>query len=55
MNCALLHNIVTIYVRKNTILSIFFASLFQHGESEYNVQKKLGGDSDLTVRGEEVS
>ena len=26
----------------------------QHGESEFNVQKRLGGDSDLTVRGEEV-
>lgn len=33
----------------------FCASLFQHGESENNVNKKLGGDSDLTVRGEEVS
>ena len=26
----------------------------QHGESQFNVQKRLGGDSDLTVRGEEV-
>ncbi|KAJ7383560.1 6-phosphofructo-2-kinase/fructose-2,6-bisphosphatase 2 [Desmophyllum pertusum] len=29
--------------------------LARHGESEFNVQKRLGGDSDLTVRGEEFS
>jgi len=31
-----------------------FLPFYQHGESEFNVQKRLGGDSDLTVRGEEV-
>lgn len=29
--------------------------LARHGESDYNVQKRLGGNSDLTVRGEEFS
>nr|XP_058946442.1 6-phosphofructo-2-kinase/fructose-2,6-bisphosphatase 1-like isoform X2 [Pocillopora verrucosa] len=29
--------------------------LARHGESEFNVQKRLGGDSDLTAKGEEFS
>lgn len=37
------------HIRKRSIY------LARHGESENNVQKKLGGDSDLTVRGEEFS
>ena len=39
---------------KNYYLYEFPFVFFQHGESEFNVQKRLGGDSDLTVRGEEV-